>query len=129
MPRRSLRSLPSRRLGQHGAPYPGVLLASRPPQLQPLGRLRPVACHDMLELVPVRLGVLPDPVVPLAQPWIGNRQPELPDLRHVAVEELLPRLLVALRLDPPDVHGVVLARDRVAVERHQGAPPAVEPPL
>ena len=35
------------------------------------------------------------PVVVLAQLRVGHRQAELPDLRHVAVEELLARLLVA----------------------------------
>src|SRR5205814_6880690 len=113
----------SSRLGEDGSPHPGILLARPPPQLEPLRRLRAVAGDDMLQLVPVGLGVLPDPIVALAQLGVGDGQAELPDLRHVAVEELLPSLLVALRLDPPDVHRIVVARDRVAVELHQWAPP------
>ena len=62
---------------------------------------------DVLQLVPVRLRELPGAVVVLAQLRIGHRQAELPDLRHVAVEELLARLAVPLALDPPDVHGVL----------------------
>src|ERR671928_169954 len=57
---------------------------------------------------------------------VGHCQPELPDLRHIAVEELLPRLVVALALDPPDVHRVLVGGDRVAVELHQRAPPAIQ---
>src|SRR5436190_859446 len=62
----------------------------------------------------------------LAQLGIGDGQPELRDLRHVAVEELLPRLVVALALDPPDVHRILVGWNRVPVELHQRAPPAVE---
>src|SRR5207244_10451660 len=60
---------------------------------------RPVPGDDALELVPVRLAVFPDAVVALAQLRVGNREAELEDLRHVAVEELLPRLLVDRKSD------------------------------
>ena len=79
-----------------------------------------------MQPVPVGLGVLPDAVVAAAELRVGERQAELPDLRHVALEELLARLLVRLALDPPVDHRVVLGRDRVAVEHHQRLPPAVE---
>src|SRR6266699_2703167 len=78
---------------------------------------------DALELVPVGLAVLPHAVTRLPQLRIGNAEPELPDLRDVPVEELLARFLVALRLDPPDVHRIVFLVDRVAVELHQRSPP------
>src|SRR5438132_5612539 len=56
----------------------------------------------------------------------GHGEPELEDLRHVAVEELLSRLLVSLRFDPPLEHRVVLGGDRIPVELHQRSPPAVQ---
>src|SRR5207249_4052234 len=112
--------------GKDDASHPRLLLEELPAELEPLLRLRAVAGDDVLQLVPVGLGVLPDPVARLSQLRIRNRESELPDLRHVAVEELLPRLLVSLRLDPPDVHRVVVLRDRVAVELHQRSPPTVE---
>src|SRR6266511_2467704 len=114
----------SRGFGQHDRAHPRLLLEHPPTQFESLLRLRTVPRDDAFQLVPVRLAVLPHPVVVLAQLRIRNRQAELPDLRHVAVEELLPRLLVALRLDPPDVHRVVLGGDRIAVELHQRSPPA-----
>src|SRR6266498_3793638 len=114
----------SRSLRKDGVPHPGCLLARPAPEAQSLLRLRPVARHDVLELVPVGLRILPDAVVvALAEPRVGHRQPELPDLRHVAVEELLARILVGLALDPPAVHRIVLRRDRVPVELHQRPPP------
>src|SRR6478609_8219046 len=61
-----------------------------------------------------------------AQLRVWHRESQLPDLWHVAVEELLPRLAVPLRLDPPQVHRVLVGWDRVAVEMHQRAPPAVQ---
>src|SRR5206468_3814920 len=55
-----------------------------------------------------------------------NGEAELPDLRYVAVEELLARLLVRLALDPPFDHRILGRFDRVAVEVHERRPPAVE---
>src|SRR5262249_48674502 len=51
---------------------------------------------------------------------------ELTDLRDVALEELLARLLVPLTLDPPDEHRVLLGRNRVPVEVHERLPPAIK---
>src|SRR5205807_6454599 len=93
-------------------------------RVEPVGRLRAVARDDMAQLLPVGLGVLPDSLVALAQLRVRDGQAQLPDLGHVAVEELLPRLLVPLALDPPDEHRVLLAPDRVAVDLHPRAPPA-----
>src|SRR5207244_1165789 len=108
----------SRSLGQHDVAYPRALLPPKTPELEPLRGPRAVSRDDVPELVPVGLGVLPDAVVALAQLCVGHRQPELPDLRDVPVEELLPRLLVPLRLDPPPDDRVVVRRNRVAVEHH-----------
>ena len=86
-----------------------------------------MAGDDRPQLLPVGLGV--EPAVGfhvLAQARVGDLEPQLADLRHVAVEELLARILVRLALDPPDVHRVFLGRDRVSVEVHEGLPPAVE---
>src|SRR3954469_14541147 len=90
----------SRCVGEHCATNPLVLVAGRAPQPEPLLRLRPVPGDDVLQLVPVGLRELPDAVLDLAQVWVRNGQPELPDLRDVAVQELLPRLAVSLALDP-----------------------------
>src|SRR5207237_9161695 len=116
----------SRRLREHDLPYPGGVVRRLAAQVEAVGGARAVARDDVAELVPLGLGVLPHVVVALPQCRVRHLEPELPDLRHVAVEELLPRLLVALALDPPDVHRVFLARDRVAVELHQRPPPARE---
>src|SRR5829696_2925156 len=117
---------PSRRFGEDGAADPLGLRARGLAQLQPLLRHRAVTGDDVFELVPVRLGELPDAVVVLAQLRVRNGQPQLPDLRDVAVEELLARLAVALALDPPDIHRVVLGRNRVPVELHERPPPPVQ---
>src|SRR5919204_5502562 len=86
----------SRGFGQSDRAHPLLLLEEPPAELEPLLRLRAVAGDDVLELVPVGLGVLPHAVVVLAQRRVGHREAELPDLRDVAVEELLARLLVPL---------------------------------
>src|SRR6266536_1068715 len=96
--------------------YPRRVLAGSPSQVQAVLRPRTVSGDDALELVPIGFGVLPYAVVRLAQLRVGNGETELPDLRHIAVEELLARFLVVLRLDPPDVHRILVARDRVPVE-------------
>src|SRR5439155_14767520 len=107
------------RCQEYGAD-PGRVLTRLAAQVEPVGRLRPVPGDDVHQLVPVGLGVVPAAgLLVLAQLWIRHRQAELPDLRHVAVEELLPRLVVALALDPPDEHRILFAGDRVAVELHQ----------
>src|SRR5438270_4483962 len=93
---------------------------------EPFLRLRAVTGDDVLELVPIGLGVLPHAVVALAELRVVQLEAELEDLRHVAVEELLARLLVALRLDPPLEHRVLAGWDRVAVELHERAPPSIE---
>src|SRR6476646_9434212 len=80
---------------------PLLLVEEAAAKLEPLLRARPVPGDDRLQLGPVGLAVLPDAVVRTAQVRVGHRQAELPDLRHVSLEELLPRLLVALCLDPP----------------------------
>src|SRR5215203_4734230 len=116
----------SRRLCEHRAPDPLGLVARRAPKTEPLFGLRAVSGHDVLELVPVGLRELPDAVVVLPQVRVRNRQPELPDLWYVSVQELLARLVVALALALPDVHRILFLRDRVPVELHQRAPPAVE---
>src|SRR6478735_10774366 len=94
---------------------PLLLLEVPPTELEPVLRARPVPGYDRLELGPIGLGVLPHALVVSAQVRVRHRQAELPDLRHVPLEELLPSLLVALRLDPPEVHRILVARDRVAV--------------
>src|SRR5947209_8773018 len=93
---------------------------------EPFLRLRAVTGDDMLELVPVGLGVLPDAVVALAELRVVQLEAELEDLRHVAVEELLARILIALRLDPPLEHRVDVGGNRVPVELHERPPPPVE---
>src|SRR4029453_1268134 len=103
----------SRGFGEHDLTHPRLLLEEASTEREPLGRLRAVSGDDALELVPVRLGVLPHAVVVLAELRVRNRQPELPDLWDVPVEELLARVLVGLRLDAPEDHRVVLGRDRV----------------
>src|SRR5262245_15308127 len=86
-----------------------------------------MAGHDGAELLPVGLRVEPRPRrLVLAESRIRDREPELADLRDVALEELLTRLLVRLALDPPDDHRVLLGRDRVPMEVHERLPPAVE---
>src|SRR5262249_37954947 len=100
--------------GEDRLPHPGRLVARDPAKLEPLGRPRPVTGHAGAQLLPVRLGVLPAPLVAPTQLWIGNGQAELPDLRDVPLEELLPRLLVALRLDPPLDDRVVFSGNWVA---------------
>src|SRR5581483_12471985 len=102
----------SRRFGEDRVTHPGGLVPREAPELEALGGLRPVPGHPRPQLVPVGLRVLPDAVVALALRGIRHRQPELPDLRHVPVEKLLPRLLVPLRLDPPLDDRVVLRVDR-----------------
>src|SRR5205814_5261 len=97
-PRRSCRRTEER------FPHPGRARERITPEGQPLLRARPVSRDDASELVPVRLPVLPHAVVALAQLRVGHLEAELPDLRDVAVEELLARLLVALALDPPVPH-------------------------
>src|SRR3954470_21314786 len=84
------------RLGEHDVAHPRRVLARLAPQVEPVLRLRPVAGHDAARLVPVGLAVFPDAVIVLAQLRVRHGQTELPDLRHVAVEELLTRFLVAL---------------------------------
>ena len=86
-----------------------------------------MAGDDVAQHVPVGLGV--DPAIRclvLSKRRVGDLEAELADLRDVAVEELLSRLLVPLALDPPDEHRVLFGRDRVAVEMHERLPPAVE---
>jgi hypothetical protein len=85
-----------------------------------------VAGDDRRQLVPVGLRVLPRAVVGAPELRVGERQAELPHLRHVALEELLARLLVALALDPPLHHRILVGRNRVPVEHHERLPPAVE---
>src|SRR5439155_3171691 len=111
---------------ENGVAYPLLLLDEAAAEHEPLRGARPVTGDDALQLVPVRLGVFPHAVCVLVQLRVRDRQPELEDLRHVPVEELLARLLVPLRLDPPLEHWVLLGGDRVAVELHQWSPPAVE---
>src|SRR5439155_19456520 len=118
--------LPRRSSCEHRVAYPPLLLEEAAAEREPLLCPRPVSRHDVLELVPVGLAELPLAVVALAQLRIRHRQPELPDLGNVAVEELLPRLAVPLRLDAPQVHRVLVLRDRVAVELHERPPPPVE---
>src|SRR5207245_11344177 len=100
----------SRGLGENDGAHPGFLLQERPAELEPLLRLRPVARDDVLQLVPVRLAVLPDPIVVLPQLRIRHGQAELPALRHVPVAELLACLLVPLRLAAPGVQRMLLLR-------------------
>src|SRR4051794_24598989 len=103
-PLRSWRRPRRSRCEQHG-PHPGGVLARLAAEVEPVLGLRPVPGDDAHQLVPVRLGVEPAAgLLVLAQLRIGHGQAELPDLRHVAVEELPPRLVVALALDPPDEH-------------------------
>src|SRR5689334_2672491 len=104
---------------QDSVAHPALLLEEAAAEREPFLRARAVAGDHRAQLVPVGLAVRPHAVVSAAQLGIGHRQTELLDLRHVALEELLPRLLVPLRLDPPDVHRILVARDRVAVELHQ----------
>ena len=111
---------------ENGVAHPLLLLEEAAAEVEALRGAWAVAGDDALQFLPVGLAVLPHAVVVSAQLRIGNRQPELEDLRHVALEELLPRLFVALRLDPPQEHRVVLGRNRVPVELHQRAPPSVE---
>src|SRR5947207_15481335 len=99
---------PRRSRREYRVAHPPLLLEEPAAEGEPLLGFRAVAGDDVLELVPVRLGVLPDPVVALAQLGVGNLEPELADLRHVPVEELLPGLLVPLRLDPPQVHRILV---------------------
>src|SRR4029453_18540781 len=101
----------SRCLREPALAHPRGVFPRAATEVEPVLRSRAVAGDDTAELVPVRLSVLPHALVVLAQLRIRNREPELPDLRDVAVEELLPRLFVALRLDPPDVHRVLVLCD------------------
>src|SRR5919109_374838 len=103
------------------------MLAAAPPEVDALLRGGAVAGDDGAQLLPVGLGEEPAAaLLVLAKRGVGDLEAELPDLRHVAVEELLASVLVALALDPPDVHRVLLRRDRVAVEVNERLPPAVE---
>src|SRR5262249_11342717 len=112
--------------GEDGFAHPLLLVEEATAKRESLLGLRAVASDDVLELGPVGLGVLPDAVVAPAQLRVGNGEAELADLRAVPLEELLARLLVPLRLDPPQVHRILVGGDRVPVELHQRAPPAVE---
>src|SRR6185503_10173331 len=104
---------PRRSRREQDRPDPGRVLTRLAPQIEPVLGLRAVPGDDRLELVPVGLGVVPAAgLLVLAQLGVGHRQAELPDLRHVAVEELLARLVVALALDPPEEHRVLFAGDR-----------------
>ncbi len=80
---------------EHGVAHPLLLLEEAAPEREPLGScVGPWPVTTLLQLVPVGLGVLPDAVVALSQLRVGDVEAELADLRHVAVEELLARLLV-----------------------------------
>src|SRR5205085_313388 len=116
----------SRGLREHDRPNPRLLLEEPSAELESLLALRAMAGDDVAQLVPVGLRVLPDAVVPPAELRIGKLEPELEDLRDVPLEELLARVLVPLALDAPDVHRILIRRDRVAVELHQWPPPAVD---
>src|SRR5436309_15621039 len=95
---RVLRSAPTSGASRQRLAHPAPLLEEAAPQLEALGRAGAAAGHDRLQLVPVGLRVLPDAVLPSLQLRVGHGEAELPDLRHVALEELLARLLVPLRL-------------------------------
>src|SRR5262249_8083322 len=84
---------PAHSYGETRVPHPLLLLEEAAAEREPLLGLRAVAGDDVLELVPVGLGVFPDAVVAAAQLRVRHRESELPDLRYVPVEEPLPRLL------------------------------------
>src|SRR4051812_5900925 len=58
--------LPTRSRGEHRVAHPLLLLEEPAAVREPLLRARAVPGHDVLELVPVRLAVLPHAVVVLA---------------------------------------------------------------
>src|SRR3954452_4046464 len=111
---------------EHGVANPLLLVEEAAREVEPLLRTRTVAGDHRLELRPVGLAVGPHAVVGAPQVRVRHRQAELPDLRHVPLEELLACLLVPLGLDPPDEHRILLARNRVPVELHQRPPPPVQ---
>ena len=66
------------------------------PQLEPLRGARAVPGDDRLQLVPVRLAVLPHAVVGASQLRVRNAQPELPDeLAAIISDDLLDHYTVA----------------------------------
>src|ERR671919_340701 len=119
------------RLGGSGDPVedladPGVVV----PDLLPAGQsvLGPgtVPLHDLPELVPA--GVAPVPLALLLVPCevgVGDRDPEVPQLRHVGGEEFLAEVLVRSGLDAPVQEDILLGLRRRAEEVHDRPPPPI----
>src|SRR5438876_7982874 len=88
---------------------------------------RAVVRDDRPELIPIGLAVGPDARrVIKDEIGIRNRQPELPDPRHVDRQELLAELLGGLGLDPPVDIAILRALAAWPVHLHERPPPALE---
>src|SRR6185369_15572654 len=109
--------------------HPGTILPGVAARLHPLLGDGAFAAHDRVEFLPVDLAevVAVLLLVPLER-GVGNLEAEEVSLRHRDVDELLPKLVIGLALDPPahrlrGVRAVGIGR----TEHHQARPPpAVE---